>query len=49
VKITLNMGLGDAKTDSKVLDAASEQLATIAGRSPASGAPRKSIANFKLR
>jgi large subunit ribosomal protein L5 len=48
-KITLNMGLGDAKTDSKVLDAASEQLATIAGQKPSVRRARKSIANFKLR
>ena len=33
-KITLNMGVGDAKQDSKVLDAATEQLATIAGQKP---------------
>jgi len=48
-KITLNMGLGEAKTDSKVLDAASEQLATIAGQKPSVRRARKSIANFKLR
>ena len=34
VKITLNMGVGDAKQDSKLLDAAAEQLATIAGQKP---------------
>jgi len=34
VKITLNMGCGDAKQDSKLLDAATEQLATIAGQRP---------------
>ena len=33
-KITLNMGAGDAKQDSKVLEAATEQLATIAGQRP---------------
>src|SRR6202034_2911440 len=33
-KITLNMGVGDGKQDSKVIDAASEQLATIAGQRP---------------
>ena len=38
-KVTVNMGCGDAKQDSKVLDAATEQLATITGRSPASAAP----------
>jgi large subunit ribosomal protein L5 len=48
-KITLNMGVGDAKQDSNVLDAASEQLATIAGQAPNIRRARKSIANFKLR
>jgi large subunit ribosomal protein L5 len=48
-KVTLNMGVGDAKTDSKVLDNASEQLATIAGQKPNIRRARKSIANFKLR
>jgi large subunit ribosomal protein L5 len=49
VKITLNMGVGDAKQDSKVLDAAAEQLATIAGQKPSIRRARKSIAQFKLR
>src|SRR3954471_18207780 len=48
-KITLNMGVGDAKQDSKVLDAASEQLATIAGQKPSVRRARKSIAQFKVR
>jgi large subunit ribosomal protein L5 len=48
-KITLNMGVGDAKTDSKVLDAAQEQLATIAGQRPSVRRARKSIAQFKVR
>jgi large subunit ribosomal protein L5 len=48
-KITLNMGVGDAKQDSKVLEAAQEQLATIAGQKPNVRRARKSIANFKLR
>ena len=48
-KITLNMGVGDAKQDSKVLEAAQEQLATIAGQQPNVRRARKSIANFKLR
>src|SRR5215204_15458 len=48
-KITLNMGVGEAKQDSKMLDAASEQLATIAGQQPNIRRARKSIANFKLR
>jgi large subunit ribosomal protein L5 len=48
-KITLNMGVGDAKQDSNVLDAAAEQLATIAGQAPSVRRARKSIAAFKLR
>jgi large subunit ribosomal protein L5 len=48
-KITLNMGLGDAKTDSKVLENATEQLATIAGQKPNLRRARKSIAQFKVR
>src|SRR3954467_8815059 len=48
-KITLNMGVGEAKQDSKMLDAASEQLATIAGQKPSVRRARKSIAQFKVR
>jgi large subunit ribosomal protein L5 len=48
-KITLNMGVGEAKQDSNMLDAAKEQLATIAGQQPSVRLARKSIANFKLR
>ena len=48
-KITVNMGVGDAKQDSKVLEAAQEQLATIAGQQPNVRRARKSIAAFKLR
>jgi large subunit ribosomal protein L5 len=49
VKITVNMGVGLAKQDSKVLKAATEQLATIAGQQPNVRRARKSIAAFKLR
>jgi large subunit ribosomal protein L5 len=49
VKVTVNMGVGDAKQDSKVLDAASEQLATITGQRPNVRRARKSIAQFKVR
>jgi large subunit ribosomal protein L5 len=49
IKITLNMGVGDAKQDSKVLDAATEQLGTIAGQQPNVRRARKSIAQFKVR
>src|ERR1700704_3301003 len=48
-KITVNMGVGDAKQDSKVLEAASEQLATITGQRPNVRRARKSIAQFKVR
>ena len=48
-KITLNMGVGMAKQDSKMLRAATEQLATIAGQQPSVRRARKSIAAFKLR
>jgi large subunit ribosomal protein L5 len=48
-KITLNMGVGEAKQDSNMLDAAREQLATIAGQQPNVRLARKSIAAFKLR
>jgi large subunit ribosomal protein L5 len=48
-KITLNMGVGEAKQDSKMLEQAQEQLATIAGQKPNVRRARKSIANFKLR
>ena len=48
-KITLNMGVGEAKQDSRMMDAAQEQLATIAGQQPNIRRARKSIAAFKLR
>ena len=48
-KITLNMGVGDAKTDAKALDAAVEDLTTIAGQRAQVRKARKSIAAFKLR
>jgi large subunit ribosomal protein L5 len=48
-KITLNMGVGDAKTDAKVLDSALDELATISGQHPQIRRARKSIAAFKLR
>ena len=49
VKVTLNMGVGEAKQDSKMLEAAREQLATIAGQQPNIRRARKSVAAFKLR
>jgi large subunit ribosomal protein L5 len=48
-KITLSMGVGDAKTNSKALDDAMDQLAVIAGQRPHITRARKSIAQFKLR
>lgn len=48
-KVVLNMGVGDAVSDSKVLDQAAGELATISGQKPAITRARKSIANFKLR
>jgi large subunit ribosomal protein L5 len=48
-KVTLNMGVGEAKQDSNMLQAAQDQLATIAGQKPNIRRARKSIANFKLR
>src|SRR5690349_9019086 len=48
-KVTLNMGVGDAKQDSKMLEAAQQQLATIAGQQPSVRRARKSVAAFKLR
>ena len=49
VKITLNMGVGEAKQNNKLLEAAQEQLATIAGQQPNVRRARKSIASFKVR
>jgi large subunit ribosomal protein L5 len=49
VKITLNMGVGEAKQDAKMLEAAKEQLAAIAGQQPSVRRARKSVAAFKLR
>jgi large subunit ribosomal protein L5 len=48
-KITLNMGVGEAKTDAKQLDSAIEELSTIAGQRAHIRLARKSIAGFKVR
>ncbi|HEY2326384.1 MAG TPA: 50S ribosomal protein L5 [Gaiellaceae bacterium] len=48
-KITLNMGVGEGKTDSKQIDAAMEELTTIAGQRAQVRRARKSIAQFKIR
>jgi large subunit ribosomal protein L5 len=48
-KITLNMGVGEAKTDAKALDSAIDELTTIAGQRAQVRRARKSIAQFKIR
>ncbi len=48
-KIVVNMGVGDAIQDAKMLDQAVDELATIAGQRPAITRAKKSISNFKLR
>ena len=48
-KIVLNMGVGDATTDSKYLEAAVKELEVIAGQKPVITKAKKSIAGFKLR
>jgi large subunit ribosomal protein L5 len=48
-KITLNMGVGEAKQNAKALDEAMDQLAVIAGQRPSITRAKKSIAQFKLR
>lgn len=48
-KVVINMGVGDAIADSKLLDQAVEELATITGQRPAVTKAKKSISNFKLR
>ena len=48
-KVSLNMGLGDAVNDSKVIQSASDQLAVISGQLPLVTKARKSIATFKIR
>jgi large subunit ribosomal protein L5 len=48
-KITVNMGVGDAKGEARILEAATEQLETITGQHPNVRRARKSIAQFKLR
>ncbi|HZQ03515.1 MAG TPA: 50S ribosomal protein L5 [Gaiellaceae bacterium] len=48
-KITLNMGVGEGKTDSKALDSAIEELTTITGQRAQVRRARKSIAQFKIR
>ena len=49
VQISVNMGLGDALGDSKIIDGAVKDLGVITGQAPKVNLARKSIANFKLR
>jgi large subunit ribosomal protein L5 len=48
-KITINIGLGEAKDNPKLLETAAEELALISGQRPVITKARKSIANFKVR
>jgi large subunit ribosomal protein L5 len=48
-KITVNMGLGEAKDNAKILESAVEEIALITGQRPVVTRAKKSIANFKLR
>jgi large subunit ribosomal protein L5 len=48
-KVTLNMGLGEAVANKKILDAAVEELAAISGQKPIVTKARKSVAAFKIR
>lgn len=49
VKVTINMGLGEAKENAKILDSAVKELSVISGQRPVKTKARKSIANFKVR
>jgi len=48
-KVVLNMGMGEAISNAKILDAAVDELTTIAGQKPVVTKAKKSIASFKLR
>ena len=48
-KIVINMGVGEAKENSKVMESAVKDLTTIAGQKPVITKAKKSVANFKLR
>ena len=49
VKITINMGLGEAKDNAKVMESAVEEIGLISGQKPVITKAKKSIANFKVR
>ena len=48
-KVTINMGLGEAKDNAKLMEGAVEELAIITGQRPVVTKAKKSIANFKVR
>lgn len=48
-KVVINMGVGEAKEDAKVLDHAVEEMALISGQKPVITRAKKSVANFKIR
>ncbi len=48
-KVVINVGMGEATQNAKSLDAAAEQIATIAGQKPVTTRAKKSISNFKIR
>lgn len=48
-KVTINMGLGEAKENAKILESAVEEISLITGQRPVVTKARKSIANFKVR
>ncbi|MDR0984889.1 MAG: 50S ribosomal protein L5 [Endomicrobium sp.] len=49
IKVVLNIGIGEAKNNSKVLDIANKELAAITGQKPMICRAKKSISNFKIR
>ena len=49
VKVTINMGLGEAKENAKILETAVKELGLISGQRPVTTKAKKSIANFKVR
>jgi len=49
IKIVINMGIGDAKDDSKLIDKALEELSLISGQKPIKTKAKKAIAGFKIR
>ena len=48
-KVTLNMGLGEAKENAKIMESAIEEISLITGQRPVVTKAKKSIANFKVR